>query len=252
MVRVFEKFTMKKVVLFAALLVPTMQSCDPKTLQAILETPTTTTPAPLTNDEVIRGLKQALEKGAQLAVSTVSVEGGFNNNSLIKIPFPAEAAKVKETALNLGLSSQVAKFEDNLNKAAELASKEATNVLVNAITDMTVADGFAILRGEENAATSFLRKNTEDELRAKFGDIVQSKIDEVKLTSYWEPLAKAYNTSTLLTGGQAINPDLEAYVTQKALDGLFVYVAKEEKNIRANPAARTTELLTRVFGSINR
>ena len=252
MARFFEKGKMKKIILISALLVPTLQSCDPKTLQAIIDTPVSTTPAPLSNDEVIRGLKQALEKGAQLAVSTVSVEGGFNNNSLIKIPFPAEAIKVKDAALKVGLNSQVAKFEDNLNKAAELASKEATSVLVNAITNMTVADGFAILKGEENAATNFLRKNTEEELRANFGDIVQAKIEEVKLTSYWEPLAKAYNTSTLLTGGQPINPDLEAYVTQKALDGLFVYVAKEEQNIRANPAARTTELLMRVFGSINK
>jgi len=242
---------MKKVILFAALLVPTIQSCDPKTLQAILETPSST-PAPLTNDEVIRGLKQALEKGAQLAVNAVSVDGGFNNNALIRIPFPEEAIKVKEAALKLGLNNQVAKFEDNLNRAAELASKEATSVLVNAITHMSVADGFAILRGEENAATAFLRKNTENELREKFGDIVQSKIDEVNLTSYWEPLAKAYNTSTLVTGGQPITPDLQAYVTQKALDGLFTYVAQEEKNIRANPAARTTELLMRVFGSLNK
>jgi hypothetical protein len=136
-----------------------------------------------------------------------------------------------------------------MNRAAELAAKEATTVFVAAITEMSVADGFAILRGDSVAATSFLRKTTEARLTEKFADIIGEKMDEVQLTSYWEPLAKAYNTTTLFSGNQAVNPNLQAYVTEKALNGLFYYVALEEQNIRKNPQARVTDLLLRVFGS---
>lgn len=227
----------------------TFTACDPKTLAGILETTAPSVPVALSNEEVIRGLKQALERGASAAVGTTSTSNGFFGNPLIKIPFPEEAAKVKETALQLGLSNQVIKFEENMNRAAELAAKEATSVFVAAITEMSVADGFAILRGDSVAATSFLRKTTEARLTEKFANIIGEKMDEVQLTSYWEPLAKAYNTTTLFSGNQAVNPNLQAYVTEKALNGLFYYVALEEQNIRKNPQARVTDLLLRVFGS---
>ncbi|MFN0033340.1 MAG: DUF4197 domain-containing protein, partial [Flavobacteriales bacterium] len=109
-----------------------------------------------------------------------------------------------------------------------------------------------ILHGDSIAATNFLKKNTSEELIQKFSPIVQKAIDEVKLTSYWQPLASAYNTATILTGGQQVNTDLNAYVTQKALDGLFFYVADEEKQIRRNPAARVSEILRKVFGSLDK
>jgi hypothetical protein len=227
----------------------TLVSCDPAVLEGIMSGTGTNTTAPLSNEEVIKGLKEALSVGAKNAVSFTSKENGFLNNSLIRIPFPEEAQKVKNTAINLGLSSQVDRFEATLNKAAEKAAAEAVPVFVNAITSMSIQDGFNILRGDSTAATQFLKKATTAELTQKFAPIVQKAIDEVKLTSYWEPLTKAYNQSTLLTGNQPVNTDLNAYVTEKALSGLFFYVADEEKKIRKDPAARVTDLLKRVFGS---
>jgi len=223
-------------------------SCDPATLEGIMSG-TGTTITPLTNEEVVKGLKEALNIGAKNAVSITSKTDGFLKNPIIRIPFPEEAQKVKNAALNLGLSSQVETFEATLNKAAEKAAAEAVPVFVNAISGMTIQDGFNILRGDSIAATSFLKSATTAELKQKFSPIVQRAIDEVKLTSYWEPLTKAYNQSTIFTGNQPVNTNLNAYVTDKALTGLFYYVAQEEKKIRKDPAARVTDILIRVFGS---
>ncbi|MFZ1664775.1 MAG: DUF4197 domain-containing protein [Flavobacteriales bacterium] len=209
----------------------------------------TTTGTPLSNADVVAGLKQALEKGAEHSVDVASVADGFWKNPRLRIPFPPEAEKMKNTLNDIGMSSQVDKFELTMNRAAEAAAKEAVPVFVNAIKGMTVADGFAILRGGDNAATNFLKEKTTPELIAKFQPIVVKATQEVALTSYWTPLAGAYNKTTLFTGGQAINPDLDAYVTQKAIDGLFLLVADEELKIRQDPLARTTDLLQRVFGS---
>lgn len=230
--------------------VVSLVSCDPNSIQGILNG-TSTTPT-LTNSEVIEGLKTALEIGANQAVSTTSVVDGFWKDPKIKIPFPSEAENVKNKALQLGLNTQVQSFEQNLNRAAERAAKEATPVLVNAIKNMTVEDGFAILKGDSIAATAFLKQKTTAELTQKFSPIVQKAIDAVSLTSYYEPLATAYNTATILTGGKAVNPDLNAYVTEKALQGLFHYISIEEKKIRRDPAARVTAILQKVFGSVSK
>ncbi len=242
---------MKKAITLFFILIG-LTSCDPAALEGIMSGIPSTTSAPLSNAEIIQGLKEALTVGAKNAVAFTSKENGFLNNCLIRIPFPAEAQKVKDKALQLGLNNQVNKFETNLNHAAELASKEAAQVFVNAIMNMSIQDGFNILHGDSTAATSFLKQNTTTELTQKFSPIVQKAIDEVQLTSYWQPLASAYNTATVLTGGQAVNPDLNAYVTQKALDGLFYYVADEEKKIRSNPAARVSDILRKVFGSLDK
>ena len=238
---------------FSALLFFVMisiSSCDPSTMQGILNG-TSTTPS-LTNAEVIEGLKSALEIGANQAVSTTSALDGFWKNPTIRIPFPAEAEKVKSKALQLGLNNQVQSFEQNMNRAAERAAKEATSVLLNAIKNMSIEDGFAILKGDSIAATTFLKQKTTAELTQKFSPIVQKAIDDVSLTSYYEPLATAYNTATILTGGKAVNPDLNAYITEKALQGLFHHISLEEKKIRKDPAARVTAILQKVFGSVNK
>jgi Protein of unknown function (DUF4197) len=239
---------MKKLLLLVA--IPCLfVSCDPATLEGILST--TQTKPGLTNEEVIAGLKEALKVGANNAVSFTSKTDGFFKNPFIKIPFPKEAENVKTFALSHGLQSQVDKFEMNLNRAAEKAAAEAVPVFVNAITSMTVEDGFNILKGDSTAATTFLRKATTAELTQKFSPIVQQAIDQVNLTSFYEPLATAYNASTILTGKQAVNPDLKAYVTEKALNGLFFYVAQEEKKIRRDPQARVSDILKKVFGSLD-
>lgn len=229
-----------------------LQSCNPAALEGIMNSVPSSNKSSLTQEEVIQGLKEALKIGAQNAVAFTGKENGFLNNNFIHIPFPNEAQKVKEKALQLGLNAQVEKFETNLNRAAEVAAKEATSVFVNAIANMSIQDGFNILKGDSVAATSFLKQNTSIELTNKFTPIVQKAIDQVQLTSYWEPLSSAYNTSTLLTGAQKVNNDLTAYVTQKALDGLFFYVADEERKIRKNPVARVNDILRKVFGSLDK
>ena len=202
---------------------------------------------PLSNGEVISGLKEALRVGTERSVSLSSALDGFNKNAAIRIPFPQEAIKAKNTLMDIGLKKPVEDFELTLNRAAEEAAKEAVPVFVDAITSMSISDGFAILKGGENAATNYLKEKTTAALIAKFRPKVEAATQKVALTNYWKPLADAYNVATILTGGKAIEPDLNGYVTQKAADGLFLLLANEEKKIRQDPLARTTDLLRRVF-----
>ncbi len=207
--------------------------------------------APLTQAEVVKGLKEALVRGAGAAADKASREDGFYRNPMLFIPFPEEAIKVKETAERFGFKGQVDQFEMTLNRAAEEASKEAREVFVTAITGMSVQDGFNILNGPNNAATVYLRQTAGQELENRFRPKVRTAIESVQLTSYWEPLVSTYNTFAPLAGGGQVNPDLESYVTARAINGLFVHIEAEEQLIRQDPAARVTELLRRVFGSVS-
>jgi len=203
----------------------------------------------LTNDEVVAGLKEALGKGAEQSVLKGSAVDGFLKNEKIRIPFPPEADKMKTTLTSMGMSKQVEEFEVTMNHAAEEAAKEALPVLRDAVTGMSVGDGFAILKGGDQAATNYLREKTTGSLVSRFRPIVEKATKKVALTSYWTPLATGYNKAGMLTGKKAVDPDLDAYVTQKAVEGLFVLVAEEEGRIRQDPMARTSELLKKVFGS---
>ena len=203
----------------------------------------------LSNADVVAGLKEALVKGAQESTARSSAVDGFWQNAAIRIPFPPEAQQMKSTLVSIGLGSQVDKFELTLNRAAEEAAKEALPVLRDAVTSMTVADGFAILRGGDHAATNYLREKTSSALTARFKPIVQRATQKVALTSYWTPLANGYNQASILTGAKAVDPDLDAYVTQGAINGLFVHIAAEEARIRKDPLARTSDLLRRVFAN---
>ncbi|MFB6257827.1 MAG: DUF4197 domain-containing protein [Flavobacteriales bacterium] len=202
----------------------------------------------LSEEEIVNGLKEALEVGAKESVDFASKKDGFNKTPRIRIPFPPEAKKVKKKALQMGMDKKVKKFEKTMNRAAEKASKKATDIFVNAIKNMSVEEGRRILEGDTNAATEYLRKNTYDQLFKEFKPIVEKANDEVKLTRYWNPLAKAYNKSTMMTGEEKVNPDLDKYVTKKAIDGLFVLIAEEEAKIRKDPVARVTDILKKVFG----
>lgn len=233
---------MKKIV--AYLIGVSLIACSPHELQSILEGTTTTA---LSNDEVISGLKESLRVGTERSVAKATGSEGFLSNPLIRIPFPPEAIKVKNTLLDLGMKKPVEDFELTLNKAAVEASKEAVPVFVDAITSMSIQDGFNLLKGGENAATAFLKEKTTAALTTKFTPIVHNATQSVDLTSYWTPLANTYNTTTLLTGGSALDPELDAYITTKAIDGLFLLLADEEKKIREDPMARTTSLLQKVF-----
>jgi len=199
--------------------------------------------------EAGEAIKQALEKGAEFAVSKGSAENGYLNNPLIRIPFPEEANEVKKTALNLGLNKQVEDFEKSLNKAAELAAKEALEVLKNAVTGLTLQEAIKLVNGNENAATNYLETNTRNQIKLRFQPIIDNSLQQANVEDYWDPLAKAYNKTTLFSGKQKVEPDLSNFVTERALNGLFLMLAEEEKNIRNNPLARSSDLLKKVFGS---
>jgi len=202
-------------------------------------------PAPLTNIEVIKGLRNALTVGTNNSSGLTSKLDGFYKNPEIFIPFPKEAIKVKEKLETLGMKKQVDDFVLTLNRAAETATKEAAPIFVSAIKEMTIADGFAILKGNDNAATQYLKDKTSAQLKIKFNPVVKNAITKVEVTKYWNPLITTYNKIPFI---EKMNPDLEDYITTKAMDGLFLMIEKEEKKIRKDPIARVTEILKRVFG----
>tara|TARA_B110000305_G_scaffold149353_1_gene165791 strand:- start:639 stop:1400 length:762 start_codon:yes stop_codon:yes gene_type:complete len=227
-------------------------SCDvlEEAANALLTEDTSTNTPSLTNGEVISGLKEALTVGIKNSVSLTSVTDGFLNNSSIRLPFPDEAIKVKQKALDWGLDGQVDKFETTLNRAAEEATKEALPIFKDAIIGMSIQDGFSILKGGEGAATKFLSDNTNAALISAFTPKVEAAISKVKLTDVWNPIVTRYNTAMNFTGGDKINPDLNQYITERAISGLFKMVAIEENKIRKDPMARVSDLLQKVFGSI--
>lgn len=226
-------------------------SCDVinSTLQTVDLSQTENKPG-LTNDDVISGLKEALNVGIRNSVSITSVTDGFLKNETIRLPFPQDAIKVKEKAIELGLSGQVDKFETTLNRAAEEATKEALPIFKDAILNMSVQDGFSILKGGDGAATKFLKDQTTSKLISAFSPKVKEATSKVKLTESWTPIITKYNQVMTLTGGQKLNPDLDAYITEGAITGLFYMVEKEENKIRKDPGARVTDILIKVFGSL--
>lgn len=203
----------------------------------------------LTNDEIVGGLKEALRVGTEHSAGLASATNGFYSNPQLFIPFPEEAIKVKNTLEKLGMNKQVNDFVLSLNRAAEEAAKGAAPIFIQAIQNMTFQDALGILKGGDNAATSYLREKTYDQLKTKFKPIVVESINKVEVTKYWNPLASAYNKTTLLTGNEKVNPNLEEYITGKAVDGMFILIAQEELNIRKNPAARVTDILKKVFAN---
>ncbi|MCO5261070.1 MAG: DUF4197 domain-containing protein [Crocinitomicaceae bacterium] len=206
----------------------------------------------LTNDEVVSGLKEALTVGITNSVSITSVADGFLKNNEIRLPFPPDAIKAKEKAIEWGMSGQVEKFETTLNRAAEEAVKEALPIFKNAITGMSLQDGFAVLKGGNGAATTFLKDHTSTQLVTAFAPKVQAAIEKVKLTDYWNPIVTKFNAAAPLLGLNKANPDLNEYVTRLAIDGLFKMVEKEENKIRQNIGSRVTDLLKKVFGSLDK
>jgi len=204
----------------------------------------------LTNEEVISGLKEALNVGIKNAVNLSSVTDGFLKNDVIRLPFPPDAIKVREKAISFGLSKQVTTFEETLNRAAEEATKKALPIFVDAIKNMSVSDGFSILKGGDGAATKFLKSQTSNQLVIAFAPVVKEATTKVQLTAYWNPLITKYNTAMTFSGGQKLDPDLDAYITQKAIEGLFYLVETEENKIRKDPLARVSDILVKVFGSL--
>lgn len=211
----------------------------------------------LSKDDIVKGLKDALNIGITNSVSQSSALDGFLKNPLIRLPFPEEAQKVKDAALKLKMNGAVDQFETTLNRAAEEATKKALPIFLDAIKNMNITDGLSILNGGEGSATRFLQTNTTQNLKTAFRPEVEKAIQTVQLTKYWEPLASNYNKVNMFTGGKSINPDLNGYVTDRAISGLFKLVEIEENKIRKDPAgavkgvtSTATDAVTKVFGSI--
>jgi hypothetical protein len=203
-----------------------------------------------TSGEIALGLKQALELGTSNSSERLSATDGFFGNMAIKLIFPPEAQKVERTLRGLGLNSLADNVILSLNRAAEDAATEAKPIFISAIRQMTIADATNILLGrQDDAATNYFKRVTSDELRSKFRPIIESSLTKVGATRYWGDVISRYNQVPFVT---KVNPDLQAYVTQKAIDGLFVEIAQEELRIRSNISARSTSLLQKVFGYADR
>jgi hypothetical protein len=199
----------------------------------------------LTNDDIIKGLKEALSQGTNKGTNRLSAVDGFFKDAALKILMPAEAQKVEKSLRNMGLGKQVDNAILSMNRAAEDAAKSAAPIFLNAIKGITIQDGLSILKGDNQAATNFLKGKTQSPLTEAFRPVIEQSLQKVNATKYWNTLFTTYNKFSK----DKVNPDLAAYVTEKAMFGIFLQVGQEEQKIRQDPAARTTEILKKVFGS---
>ena len=199
----------------------------------------------LSTDEIVSGLKEALSVGTNNSTSKLSAADGFFKDAAVKVLMPPEAQKVEKTLRSVGAGKLVDDAILSLNRAAEDASKSAAPIFLNAIKGMSVQDGLGILKGADTAATAYLKKSTTAQLTAAFKPIIDSSLQKTGATRYWAAVFDKYNK--LPTTFNKVNTDLTGYATEKALSGIFFYVAQEEKKIRENPAARVTDLLKKVF-----
>lgn len=199
----------------------------------------------LSDSKIVDGLKEALEIGTGNAVETVSQVGGYYNNPQIKIPLPGPVQKVEKILRTAGYGAQLDAFELSMNKAAETAAPQAKGIFWDAIKKMNIADARKILEGREDEATLYFKDKTYDQLSETFKPIVHTTMSEVGVTRRFQELNESAS-SVPFAGGFSF--DLDKYVTEGGLDGLFHTLAQEEKKIRQDPAARVTDLLKEVFG----
>ena len=199
----------------------------------------------LDQDEVGKGLKEALNKGIEKGVDKLSVKDGYFKDDQIKLMLPKEAQKVEAKLRKIGQGAKVDATIESLNRAAEDAAGNAKELFVSAIKNLTLKDAMNILNGADDAATVYLSNSTRAQLMDRFRPIIKASLDKVGATAQWAKLFNAYNKIPFV---EKVNPDLVAYTTDKAIEGLFIQVAKQELEIRKNPAARTTALLKKVFG----
>ena len=200
----------------------------------------------LTEKDAVDGIKEALVNGTGESVKLVSMADGYWGNPEIKIPFPPEAKEMESKLRTIGMGKKVDEFNESMNRAAEKAGNEAKAIFIAAIKGMTVKDAINIVKGQNDAATVYLKNTTSPELKGKFQPVIKTSLDNVNATKYWSDLIGAYNKIPLV---KKMNPNLPEYVTDKAINGLFVMIAKEELKIRKDPMARTSELLKKVFGN---
>lgn len=202
-----------------------------------------------TEQEAGNGLKEALGVGIVNGMGLLSKTDGFLGNDLVKIPWPEQANQVKDAMLKLGMQKQVDNVTTSLNRAAEQASGVAIDVFKQAITQMTITDAMNILLGGNGSATAYLKRTTTTILADKFRPIINTSLGNVNATKYWSDAMTIYNKIPFV---KPVNTDLAGFVTERALQGVFLMVEKEENKIRENPLARGTELLKKVFSFADR
>lgn len=231
---------MKKFILFASIVL-TLGSCD--VLQQL--------PVPageVSQAEAGQGIRQALSQGLGKAVQNLNTVDGFFKSEFYKILLPPEAQRIENTFRTLGLGSLVDKAILTINRGAEDAVGFATPIFLDAIKSMTLSDALGIVRGGDTSITHYFRTKTTGQLMSAFRPVIQNSLDKVEATRYYGDLIRQYNDFP--TTIRKLNPDLAGYVTERATDALFNLIAREEKNIRENPVARTTEILRKVFGNL--
>lgn len=203
--------------------------------------------AGITESDAGSAIKEALAKGVSAGISKLNKTNGFFGSDIYKVLLPPDAVKIENTLRSIGLGSQVDKAILQINRSAEKAVGYAAPIFVNAIKKMTLTDALNLVKGGNTSATDYFKSKTTDELKAAFAPVIQKTLDSTAATRYYTDIVNTYNK--LPTTFNKANPDLKDYVTTMAVNALFDQIGKEEAAIRANPAARTTDLLKKVFGA---
>ena len=203
--------------------------------------------ADLSQSDASGGLKDALTQGAKVAVQQLGKPGGFSNNPDVRIELPGNLGKAAKTMKMMGMGAQVDQLEASMNKAAETAVPQAQALLVDSVKKMTVQDAKSILAGSDDSATQYLNKTSREQIRAKFLPIVKQATDQVGLAKQYNSFAGQAASFGVIDAKSA---NIENYVTEQALDGLFAMIAEQEASIRENPAGAATSLAKKVFGAL--
>lgn len=240
---------MKRTILILSVVLTSIQSVPAQTIKNIFDkvtkATTTTSGSGLSNDDIINGLKEALRVGTDSSAKRLSKLNGFFGDAAIKVLMPEEAKKVETTLRSFGLGTVVDKAILSMNRAAEDAASGVGDIFWTSIKSMSITDGLKILRGGDFAATDYLRSMTTAQLTEKFRPVIEASLVKVDATKYWKDMFTTYNKFS----AKQVNTDLTAYVTERALSGLFLKISLEEQKIRKNPAAQVTDILKKVFSS---
>lgn len=199
---------------------------------------------PFSEEEAANALKETLNNGTEKGVSKLSKNDGYFANPKVKIPFPEKMRKVAEKLNQLGMQKQIDKVVLSINRAAEDAAISAKPIFVNAIKKMSIKDAINIVKGKNTAGTDYLNKNTNQALNSSFKPLIKASLKKVDATKHWNTVITTYNKIPFV---EKVDPELETYVTKKAIDGLFFMLAQQEIAIRENPKERTSALLKKVF-----
>lgn len=239
---------MKRILLSLAIVFTIAQTTEAQLIKDVLNKVSKTGSSggsSLSNEDIISGLKDALRVGTDSSTKKLSKLDGFFGDAAIKILMPEEAKKVERTLRNFGMGSMVDKAILSMNRAAEDAANGVGNIFWDAIKGMSITDGLKILRGGDFAATDYLKSVTTKQLTEKFRPVIEASLVKMDATKYWKDVFTNYNRFSK----DQVNTDLTAYVTEKALSGLFYNIGLQEQKIRKDPAAQVTDILKKVFSS---